>query len=71
MELDRQITDTTLSTEEKVRSRNLKNSSGNVAQMLDWIENAPGWQGDDLDYCLEIEIVSNSDFSYTALRVQM
>ena len=47
-----------LITADKVRLKKLQDSSKNVKQMIDWMMNSPGWQGDDLDECLEI--VENS-----------
>ena len=47
-----------LITADKVRLKKLQDSSKNVKQMIDWMINSSGWQGDDLNECLEI--VENS-----------
>ena len=43
---------------DKVRLKKVQDSSKNVKQMMDWMINAPRWQGDDFDTCFEI--VENS-----------
>lgn len=57
-EVIHKFVDTTLSAADKVRLKELKDSSKSVDVIMDWMINTPGWQGDDLEYCLEI--VKNS-----------
>lgn len=47
-----------LTAADKVRLKELQNSSKSVKQILEWMVNTPKWQGDDLENCLEI--VKNS-----------
>ncbi len=43
---------------DKVRFKEVKDSSKSVKQVMEWMVNTPKWQGDDLESCLEI--VKNS-----------
>lgn len=57
-EVIHQLITITLSAADKVRLKKLKDSAKSVDEITDWMINTPGWQGDDLEYCLEI--VKNS-----------
>ena len=53
-ELSHKFVSTTLLAADKVRLKKLKDSSKSVDKIMGWMINTPGWQGDDLEYCLEI-----------------
>ena len=55
---DQKFINSTLIAADKIRLKQLKNSSKNAEQLIGWMINAPKWQGDDFDTCLEI--VENS-----------
>lgn len=57
-ELSHKFVTTTLLAADKVRLKKLKDTSKSVDEIMGWMIDTPGWQGDDLEYCLEI--VKNS-----------
>lgn len=53
-EVNQKFIDTTISAAEKVKLKEVASSSVSVKQILDWVINSPGWQGNDLESCLDI-----------------
>ena len=55
---NKKVNDCNTKSKREIERLKERKSSGNVQQVFDWAETTSGWQGDDLDYCLEI--VKNS-----------
>lgn len=53
-EVSQKFIETTISAAEKVKLKEIASSSVSVKQILNWVVNSPGWQGDDLESCLDI-----------------
>ncbi|PSB31670.1 hypothetical protein [Chlorogloea sp. CCALA 695] len=53
-EVSQKFIETTISAAEKVKLKETASASVSVKQVLNWVINSPGWQGDDLEFCLDI-----------------